>query len=72
MTVITGTKDTTTCSTVMPLASTKFYTTEQFESNIAYSANADAAGGVGGTPPEDLREWHRPMVQHLQMAQREQ
>ncbi|WJM09355.1 CotH kinase family protein [Paenibacillus sp. PK1-4R] len=31
---------------------TKFYTTEQFESNIAYSANADAAGGMGGTPPE--------------------
>ncbi|MET1171611.1 CotH kinase family protein [Paenibacillus amylolyticus] len=30
---------------------TKFYTTEQFESNIAYSANADAAGGMGGTPP---------------------
>ncbi|MCW3795236.1 CotH kinase family protein [Paenibacillus sp. LS1] len=30
---------------------TKFYTTEQFESNIAYSANADAAG-MGGTPPE--------------------
>jgi len=31
---------------------TKFYTTEQFESNIAYSANADVAGGMGGTPPE--------------------
>lgn len=34
---------------------TKFYTTEQFESNIAYSANADATGGMGGmggTPPE--------------------
>lgn len=31
---------------------TKFYTTEQFESNIAYSANADAGGGMGGTPPE--------------------
>ncbi|WP_419720009.1 CotH kinase family protein [Paenibacillus illinoisensis] len=31
---------------------TKFYTTEQFESNIAYSANADAAGSMGGTPPE--------------------
>ncbi|OMF14218.1 hypothetical protein BK131_12075 [Paenibacillus amylolyticus] len=31
---------------------TKFYTTEQFESNIAYSANADTAGGMGGTPPE--------------------
>ncbi|MEK3923025.1 CotH kinase family protein [Paenibacillus sp. FSL K6-2393] len=31
---------------------TKFYTTEQFESNIAYSTNADAAGGMGGTPPE--------------------
>lgn len=31
---------------------TKFYTIEQFESNIAYSANADAAGGMGGTPPE--------------------
>ncbi|MFK0522757.1 CotH kinase family protein [Paenibacillus illinoisensis] len=31
---------------------TKFYTTEQFESNIAYSANTDAAGGMGGTPPE--------------------
>ncbi|MBE7681276.1 CotH kinase family protein [Paenibacillus sp. P13VS] len=31
---------------------TKFYTTEQFDSNIAYSANADAAGGMGGTPPE--------------------
>lgn len=31
---------------------TKFYTTEQFESNIAYSANAEAAGGMGGTPPE--------------------
>ncbi|QOS77197.1 CotH kinase family protein [Paenibacillus sp. JNUCC31] len=31
---------------------TKFYTTEQFESNIVYSANADAAGGMGGTPPE--------------------
>ncbi|MEO2260892.1 CotH kinase family protein [Paenibacillus amylolyticus] len=30
---------------------TKFYTTEQFESNIAYSANADSAGGMGGTPP---------------------
>ncbi|WFR62731.1 CotH kinase family protein [Paenibacillus amylolyticus] len=31
---------------------TKFYTIEQFESNIAYSANADAAaGGMGGTPP---------------------
>ncbi|MGD0032216.1 CotH kinase family protein [Paenibacillus illinoisensis] len=33
---------------------TKFYTTEQFESNIAYSANADAAGGMGGTPPEGV------------------
>ncbi|WFA83094.1 CotH kinase family protein [Paenibacillus amylolyticus] len=33
---------------------TKFYTTEQFESNIAYSANADAAGGMGGTPPAGL------------------
>lgn len=31
---------------------TKFYTTEQFESNIAYSPNADAAGSMGGTPPE--------------------
>ncbi|WP_458461272.1 CotH kinase family protein [Paenibacillus sp.] len=33
---------------------TKFYTTEQFESNIAYSANAnaDTTGGMGGTPPE--------------------
>ncbi|WP_336759065.1 CotH kinase family protein [Paenibacillus sp. USHLN196] len=31
---------------------TKFYTIEQFESNIAYSANADVAGGMGGTPPE--------------------
>ncbi|XOI98014.1 CotH kinase family protein [Paenibacillus polymyxa] len=31
---------------------TKFYTTEQFESNIAYSTNADATGGMGGTPPE--------------------
>lgn len=31
---------------------TKFYTTEQFESNIAYSANVDVAGGMGGTPPE--------------------
>ncbi|PAF31322.1 CotH kinase family protein [Paenibacillus sp. 7516] len=31
---------------------TKFYTTEQFESNIAYSANADAGGGMGGTPLE--------------------
>ncbi|GGH57395.1 hypothetical protein GCM10008014_29010 [Paenibacillus silvae] len=30
---------------------TKFYTTEQFESNIAYSATTDAAGGMG-TPPE--------------------
>ncbi|MGN7411172.1 CotH kinase family protein [Paenibacillus sp. SAF-068] len=33
---------------------TKFYTTEQFESNIAYSATADATGGMGGTPPEGL------------------
>jgi len=45
---------------------TKFYTTEQFESNIAYSANADEAGGMGGmggtlpegfegmTPPEGM------------------
>ncbi|HBU83900.1 MAG TPA: hypothetical protein DEF35_20000 [Paenibacillus sp.] len=34
---------------------TKFYTTEQFESNIAYSANANATGnmgGMGGTLPE--------------------
>ncbi|MET3938154.1 spore coat protein H [Paenibacillus sp. PvP094] len=31
---------------------TKFYTTEQFESNIAYSAGADTSGGIGGTPPE--------------------
>ncbi|MGG4130072.1 CotH kinase family protein [Paenibacillus illinoisensis] len=31
---------------------TKFYTTEQFESNIAYSAGADTSGGMGGTPPE--------------------
>lgn len=30
---------------------TKFYTMEQFESNIAYSATTDAAGGMG-TPPE--------------------
>ncbi|MDM5279574.1 CotH kinase family protein [Paenibacillus silvae] len=30
---------------------TKFYTTEQFESNIVYSATTDAAGGMG-TPPE--------------------
>lgn len=33
---------------------TKFYTTEQFESNIAYSANGDTGSGMGGgmTPPE--------------------
>ncbi|WP_017690336.1 CotH kinase family protein [Paenibacillus sp. PAMC 26794] len=31
---------------------TKFYTTEQFESNIAYSANADEADGMGFTLPE--------------------
>lgn len=33
---------------------TKFYTTEQFESNIAYSANDDTGSGMGGgmTPPE--------------------
>ncbi|WP_145333105.1 CotH kinase family protein [Paenibacillus xylanexedens] len=30
---------------------TKFYTTEQFESNIVYSATTDAAGSMG-TPPE--------------------
>lgn len=30
---------------------TKFYTMEQFESNIVYSATTDAAGGMG-TPPE--------------------
>ncbi|WP_405171769.1 CotH kinase family protein [Paenibacillus sp. FSL H8-0280] len=39
---------------------TKFYTTEQFESNIAYSANADAAGGMGGTPPEGFEGMTRP------------
>ncbi|MFX3651289.1 MAG: CotH kinase family protein [Paenibacillus sp.] len=39
---------------------TKFYTTEQFESNIAYSANADAAGGMGGTPPEGFEEMTPP------------
>lgn len=31
---------------------TKFYTIEQFESNITYSANTDIADGTGGTPPE--------------------
>ncbi|WP_145407245.1 CotH kinase family protein [Paenibacillus xylanexedens] len=33
---------------------TKFYTTEQFESNIVYSANGDTGNGMGGgmTPPE--------------------
>ncbi|MEY8743977.1 CotH kinase family protein [Bacillales bacterium AN1005] len=33
---------------------TKFYTTEQFESNIVYSANGDTGSGMGGgkTPPE--------------------
>ncbi|WP_338553534.1 CotH kinase family protein [Paenibacillus sp. KS-LC4] len=39
---------------------TKFYTVEQFESNVAYSATGDAAGGMQGggamegmTPPDD-------------------
>ncbi|KQY91150.1 hypothetical protein ASD24_23830 [Paenibacillus sp. Root52] len=33
---------------------TKFYTTEQFESNIVYSATGDTGSGMGGgmTPPE--------------------
>ncbi|WP_145049471.1 CotH kinase family protein [Paenibacillus xylanexedens] len=33
---------------------TKFYTTEQFESNIVYSANGDTGSSMGGgmTPPE--------------------
>ncbi|MBM6386274.1 MAG: CotH kinase family protein [Paenibacillus sp.] len=39
---------------------TKFYTTEQFESNIAYSANADAAGSMGGTPPEGFEDMTPP------------
>ncbi|NUU78378.1 CotH kinase family protein [Paenibacillus xylanilyticus] len=39
---------------------TKFYTTEQFESNIAYSANADAADGMGGTPPEGFDGMTQP------------
>ncbi|OZB93601.1 CotH kinase family protein [Paenibacillus sp. XY044] len=41
---------------------TKFYTTEQFESNIAYSANGDAAGGMGEgmTPPDGTTPQARP------------
>ncbi|MBR2566129.1 MAG: CotH kinase family protein [Paenibacillus sp.] len=31
---------------------TKFYTMEQFESNITYTTDTDIAGGMGGTPPE--------------------
>lgn len=32
---------------------TKFYTMEQFESNVSYSIDAGMNGGFGGTPPQD-------------------